>query len=167
MGQQEVGNQPRALKDRGRHASLISSTAALLALVLVLALGGTAAAHGANISYTSTVGVALAAAYDSGEPMAEAQVMIYAPNDLSTPWQTGTTDENGHYFFTPDPELPGTWDVQVRQAGHGQIIHIPLGEGAMPTSGGGGFSTMQIILMSACVIWGLAGTALYFSGRKS
>lgn len=39
------------------------------------------------------------------------------------------------------------------------------------TSGGntatsGGFTSFQIILMSASVIWGFVGTALYFSGKK-
>ncbi len=44
-----------------------------------------------------------------------------------TPWLTGICDQQGRFSFTPDPDLPGTWDVQVRQAGHGDIIHIPVG----------------------------------------
>jgi nickel transport protein len=33
--------------------------------------------------------------------------------------------------------------------------------------GGGGFTPLQVMLMSASVIWGFVGTALYFSSRKT
>jgi nickel transport protein len=135
-------------------------------LLLVLLSTTTALAHGARIDYTVNMAIEIVAAYDSGEPMAEAQVTIYAPDDLETPWLTGTTDDEGRFIFTPDPAIPGTWDVQVRQAGHGDIVHIPVGEG-VTSAGSTGFTTVQIILMSACVIWGFVGTALYFSRRKA
>jgi len=123
-------------------------------------------AHGAKIEYRINMSIEITASYDSGEPMAEAQVIIYAPNDLSNPWKTGTTDSEGRYSFIPDPLIPGTWDIQVRQAGHGDIIHIPVGE-AINTSQSAGFSPFQTILMGVCVIWGFIGTALFFSRRKS
>jgi nickel transport protein len=149
----------------------MSSTKRKLVLpfaVLLLALFSTttALAHGARIEYTINMAVEIVAAYDSGEPMAEAQVTIYAPNDLENPWLTGTTDDVGRFTFTPDPAIPGTWDVQVRQAGHGDIVHIPVGEG-VASAGSTGFTTVQILLMSACVVWGFVGTALYFSRRKA
>jgi nickel transport protein len=135
-------------------------------LLLVLLSTTTALAHGARIDYTVNMAIEIVAAYDSGEPMAEAQVTIYAPDDLETPWLTGTTDDEGRFIFTPDSAIPGTWDVQVRQAGHGDIVHIPVGEG-VTSAGSTGFTTVQIILMSACVVWGFVGTALYFSRRKA
>ncbi len=138
----------------------------LMALVLLLGSVGRVAAHGAKIAYSLDTVVTIQAAYDSGEPMAEAQVVVYAPNDPATPWLTGVADENGRFTFTPDPTLPGTWDVQVRQAGHGDIVHILVGGGGGAASSGG-FSTAQIVLMSASVVWGLVGTALYFSRRPA
>ena len=136
-----------------------------LAILLVLVSSTSALAHGAKIEYTINMAVEITAMYDSGEPMAEAQVTIYAPTDLTTPWNTGTTDSQGRFTFTPDPEIPGTWDVQVRQAGHGDIVHIAIGEG-MENKKSTGFTPLQTILMSACVVWGFVGTGLYFSRRK-
>ena len=151
---------------RFNKAGPVPLAALLLALLLAVAAAGTAAAHGAKIDYSTTLGVAIVAVYDSGEPMAQAQVAVYAPNDPATIWLAGTTDDEGRFFFSADPALPGTWDVQVRQGGHGHIVHIPIEAGSV-SSGSSGFTPLQIVLMSACVIWGFAGTALYFSGRNS
>ena len=136
---------------------------ALLTLLLFPAM--TAWAHGAHIEYTITMAVEIVAAYDTGSPMAGGQVTVYAPDDPATPWLEGVCDEDGRFVFTPDPTKPGTWDVQVRQAGHGDMVHIPIGEDVAMT-GGGGYSTFQIVLMSACVIWGFVGTALFFSRNR-
>lgn len=147
---------------RTRHLLLM----ALLMLALVT-LAGAVSAHGARISYTVDLTVSLVAAFDSGEPMANAQVTVYAPADPATPWLTGETDAEGRFSFVPDPAQVGTWDVQVRAAGHGDIVHIPLGEGAA-RSGTTGYTTPQIVLMAGCVVWGFVGTALYFSrGRRA
>ena len=136
---------------------------ALVAILLWVGLAAPALAHGAKITYTVATQIELQAAYDSGEPMAGAQVAVYAPDDPSTPWLTGKCDEEGRFRFAPDPTRPGAWDVQVRQAGHGNVVHIPVGaEGA----GGGSFSTAQIALMAVSVAWGFVGTALFFSRRK-
>jgi len=138
---------------------LVCITAALLAPEAALA-------HGAQIEYTFNTSIEITAKYDSGEPMSEAQVTIYAPSDPATPWLTGTCDEEGRFTFNPNPSDPGTWDVQVRQAGHGDMVHITIGEGSTETSGSSGYSSLQIVLMSLCVIWGLTGTALSFRRRK-
>lgn len=147
---------------RTRHTLLL----ALLLLALVTLAGGVSA-HGARISYTVDLTVNLVAAFDSGEPMANAQVTVYSPVDPATPWLTGETDAEGRFSFVPDAVPPGTWDVQVRAAGHGDIVHIPLGAGAA-ASGTTGYTGSQIILMAGCVVWGCVGTALYFSrGRRA
>ncbi|HEY49512.1 MAG TPA: carboxypeptidase regulatory-like domain-containing protein [Dehalococcoidia bacterium] len=124
-------------------------------------------AHGVSIEYTSNVEVEVVARYDTGGPMAGAQVVVYAPDDPGTPWLTGTCDDDGRFIFTPDSSKPGTWDVQVRLAGHGGMIHIPVGEGMVGTGGTGGYSVTQIVLMAVCVIWGIAGTALYFMRKRA
>jgi nickel transport protein len=137
----------------------------LLTSFLILGLAVTAHAHGARIEYTLNMTIEIQATYDNGEPMAEAQVTVYAPNDLTTPWMTGVCDDEGRFAFTPDASIPGTWDVQVRQAGHGDIVHIPVGkEGA--TSGSTGYTALQYVLMGATTVWGFVGTALFVSSRR-
>lgn len=133
---------------------------------------GRAIAHGVAIDYRPTPALAVRATYDSGEPMANAQVAVYSPENLSEPWLTGMTDEQGQFTFIPDPDIAGSWDVQVRQAGHGDIISIPLQEldGSrvqMANAWGPSarFSPLQKGVMAASVIWGLVGTALFFTGR--
>ena len=140
----------------------------ILPLVLLIALGlpTTASAHGAKIEYTIDLAIEIQASFDTGEPMAGGQVTVYAPDDPATPWLTGVCDEEGRFIFTPDSTKPGTWDIQVRQAGHGDMIHIPIGEDVALT-GTTGYTTLQIVLMGICVVWGLAGTALFFSRRRA
>ncbi|MGD9115880.1 MAG: carboxypeptidase regulatory-like domain-containing protein [Dehalococcoidia bacterium] len=140
--------------------------AVIVALVLSLALPAPALAHGVHIEYTSDVEITIVAEYDTGTPMAGAQVAVYSPDEPSTPWLTGVCDDEGRFSFTPDTSRPGTWDVQVRLAGHGGIVHIPVGEGSASSGGVGGYSWLQIALMAACVVWGSVGTALYFRRRR-
>jgi nickel transport protein len=138
---------------------------ALFTLLFALGLTMTAHAHGAKIEYTVNMAVEIRALYDTGEPMAGGQVTVYAPDDPSTPWRTGTCDEEGRFNFTPDLDKPGTWNVQVRKAGHGDMIHIPIGEDTA-TRGSSGYTTLQIALMGASIVWGFVGTAFFFSGRQ-
>ena len=138
---------------------------ALFTLLLALGLTATAFAHGAKIEYKISTTVEILAAYDTGEPMAGGQVAVYAPDDPSTPWLTGVCDEDGRFTFTPDPSRPGTWDVQVRQSGHGDMVHIPIGED-VAMSGTTGYTPLQVVLMGASVVWGFVGSALFFSRRR-
>ncbi len=146
---------------------------------LLLALGGsasTALAHGASVTYETRTApvVTLHAAFETGEPMAGGQVTIYTPDDPATPWQTGICDEQGRYTFVPDPAIPGTWEVQVRQAGHGDIIYVEVGMAtAAPTqatlltgSGGTAHTPLQLLAMGGAVVWGCIGTALFFARRR-
>ncbi|MBE9191159.1 carboxypeptidase regulatory-like domain-containing protein [Gloeocapsopsis crepidinum LEGE 06123] len=143
-----------------------------------------AIAHGVRMQARETQAIEVNAEYDNGEPMAEAQVTVYAPNDPATPWLEGTTDNNGNFVFAPDSSQSGNWSIQVRQAGHGSIVNIPV-EGNQAQAGGNGtteaessvsgvantrtnFTPLQTILMGATGVWGFIGTALFFMrGNKS
>jgi len=137
---------------------------ALFTLLLALGITTIASAHGVKIEYQISMAVEILAAYDTGEPMSRAQVAVYAPDDPTTPWLTGVCDEQGRFTFTPDPSKAGTWDVQVRHSGHGGMLHIPIGED-VAMAGGTGYTSLQIVLMAACVVWGFVGTALFFSRK--
>ncbi len=138
-----------------------------------------ALAHGANIAYRSQTAIELQATYDSGEPMAEAQVTVYAPDNPSVPWKTGTTDDAGQFVFVPDGDRTGPWTVSVRQAGHGDIVAIDLDNSNGTAAASNTQSETawvaeaaetnlpQRLLTVAAVTWGCIGTALYFSRHKS
>ena len=123
-------------------------------------------AHGAKIEYIIEKTVEIIAMYDDGEPMAGAQVVVYAPDDPSNPWLTGVCNDVGRFTFTPDTSMPGVWDIQVRQAGHGDMVHIPIGVDTASVGSIGGYTVLQIVLMSVCVIWGFVGTALFYLKRR-
>ena len=132
-------------------------------------------AHGADIQYRETSAIAIQAKYDDGTPMANAQVVVYAPSDRATPWLKGTTDAAGNFSFVPDAtaENAGNWDIKVRSSGHGDITTIPIANGKLTDladtrlSSAAGYTPSQKIVMAAAVGWGFLGTALFFSRSKS
>ena len=144
-------------------------------LLAFFAIPKTALAHGADLQYRETSAIAVQAKYDDGTPMANAQVVVYAPSDRATPWLKGTTDDAGKFSFVPDAtaENAGDWDIKVRQAGHGDITSIPIADGKLADvadsqlSSGAAYTPSQKIVMAAAVGWGFLGTALFFSRSKS
>ena len=88
-----------------------------------------AVAHSSKIQYRQTTAIQVKAIYGDGQPMAKAQVVVYAPDEPATPWLQGTTDEQGQFFFVPDRKQLGNWLLVARQAGHGATINIPIAEG--------------------------------------
>lgn len=139
-------------------------------MAIAVGLPTTAIAHGVDLVVEPTPALRVQASYDSGQPMADAAVVVYAPDNPAEPWLTGTTDAQGHFTFTPDEALPGDWDVQVRQAGHGEIISVPIapsGEAAVAlTQSDSLLSPLQKGVMIGAVFWGCIGTALFFSARR-
>jgi len=124
-------------------------------------------AHGAKIEVLPQA-VEIIATFDTGEPMDNAQVAVYAPDIPDTPWRTGQTDSEGRFSFTPDVGIAGgLWEVTVRKAGHGQMTSFSLGEDAnsRATTPSTTQSAVQKWLSIAAVIWGFVGTALFFSNK--
>ncbi len=149
----------------------------LLSFVSLIGWRATASAHGVKLKYRTTQAVEIQAAYDGGQPMANAQITVYAPDDPSSAWLTGTTDATGKFTFTPEANQIGNWDVKVRQAGHGEIVTIELGAAELNTSSmtsvqtqafftESSYTPLQKLIMAATGIWGCVGTALFFYRRK-
>lgn len=124
-------------------------------------------AHGVELSYEAVKVVEITALYDSGDPLAGGQVAVFSPDDPADPWLTGTCDDEGKFFFTPNPNRPGLWEVQVRLAGHGGLIRIEVADESSFFAGTTGYTTLQKLVMALAVIWGLTGTVLFFSRRKN
>ncbi len=153
-------------KTKNRIALLIriSMVSGLILLLSPLVV----AAHGVDITAVPVNAVEIVALYDSGQPMAGGQVAIYAPDEPIEPWLTGICDEDGSFVFVPDYSRPGLWEIQVRLAGHGDLIRFEVAAAEeVITAGQGGLSFLQKILMALVVAWGAVGTALYFSRRNS
>ncbi len=146
----------------------ITRTALLLVLSLVLVVATTAPAlaHGTKFEYQARASYEILASYDDGTPMSEAQVTVYAPNEPSKPWTTGICDEKGRYVLTPDTSIVGEWTVQIRKAGHGGMLNIPVGENNDATAGSTGYTPVQLAVMIIAVLWGLLGTGLYFKRER-
>lgn len=138
-------------------------------ILLALVLGVTAPAafgHGTVLDAETAQAIRLHARYDTGAPMAHAQVIIYAPGDSAQVWGQGVADRDGRYEFIPDP-IAGRWSVQVRQAGHGVMAHVEIGQDAPVMIVASAPATwMQRAVMVALVAWGALGTVLYVYSRK-
>lgn len=157
-----------------------------LTLALTLGLAGwtlPAIAHGLTVEHRQVSSVEIEARFETGEPMAQAQVLVYAPANPAEPWQQGTTDDQGRFSFTPDQTQPGSWEVMVRQAGHGAVTTIPIEDPSSENSASDpgteaesesnslispstGLSPVQQGITIGSVIWGFIGTALFFARGK-
>lgn len=137
----------------------------LLLFFLILWPSVIAAAHGAEYSILSDRVMKIEAIFDTGEPFATSPVLVFPPGQSEAEY-TLETDVNGIFYFSPD--RAGTWILQVRgEEGHGLRINIPVDENMVPEkTTGSGFSLFQRIVMTLCVLWGAAGTALYFRKRR-
>jgi nickel transport protein len=146
-----------------------------------------ALAHGVIVEHRQVSNIEIQARFDSGEPLANAQVLVYAPDEPTEVWEQGTTDDQGRFSFAPDTTQPGNWEVMVRQAGHGDLTTIPVG--ALPLADSVGadgagaegevepaanslispstsLSPVQQGITIGAVIWGFIGTALFFARGK-
>lgn len=94
-------------------------------LLNLLILQPNSHAHGVKIMPEINQAISLKAEYESGLPMQQAQVIVYAPNQPNKPWMQGITNEDGKFIFIPDSKLSGNWQIKVSQAGHGNIINVP------------------------------------------
>ena len=125
-----------------------------------------ASAHGtAQLRYRQEPAIQIEALHDNGEPMINAKVRIYAPENHRKPLIVGNTDSQGQFRFIPQARQTGSWTVTVSQLGHSHNINIPIQQNlalaAAQTSST--YSPLQKLTMAIVGIWGFLGTALYFT----
>ncbi len=160
----------------------------ILALILGLNYTQKGLTHGSNIEYIFTKAINIKATYENGDLIKNGQVTVYNPSDPANPWLKGFTNEKGEFIFIPDYSITGNWEVKVRQAGHGNIITIPINQDSVNDSktettikaenegnnnvkslnlNNTKYTIQQKLIMAGFGIWGCVGTALYFSRKKA
>lgn len=101
-------------------------------LLFGLLVSGSADAHGVLLAKevrSDIEVVEIRALYDTGEPMAGAEVTVFGAASPAHAWLTGRADREGRFRFVPDPYQPGYWSVRVRQEGHGASITVEVSSG--------------------------------------
>lgn len=139
----------------------------LMPLLLLAALGlpSRVLAHAMQTNYVleDANNVQFTAVFSTGEPLKNAKVKIYAPNNPSQPLMESQTDEKGQFTFKPDQNIPGEWEVSIGEAGHQDILTVPVTQKGVnlndiskaPTN-----QTPQVPLMAIVLTGGLGSAAL-------
>ncbi|NJK33572.1 MAG: hypothetical protein HC919_00715 [Oscillatoriales cyanobacterium SM2_2_1] len=158
--------------------------AGVLFFSAALLWSGVVSAHAVQLQHRTTRAIAITARHGD-EPLSGGQIVIFSPQNKSTPWQRGILNAKGNYVFVPDWEMSGTWEIRVAQGGHGGVLTIPISDApaapptpAIPEVGlpvppvapppeviqpPADFSPIQRTVMIGSVVWGLVGTALFFA----
>ena len=99
-----------------------------LILLAVLGLPTRAFGHAMETNYVLEEAnkIQFTAVFSTGEPLKNAKVKIYAPNNPSEPLMETKTDEKGQFTFESDQKIPGEWEVSIGEAGHQDILTVPV-----------------------------------------
>ncbi|MEA5535680.1 hypothetical protein [Crocosphaera sp. XPORK-15E] len=94
----------------------------------VMGISSETLAHTMQTNYLFSDKLEFQTVYSTDEVAKNADVIIFAPNDTEKPWLESTTDEQGRFAFLPDTSIPGDWEVQIIDEGHGEILIVPVTE---------------------------------------
>ena len=136
-------------------------------ILLVIFISLPLFAHGTKYEIVPEKVIGIKAMFDTGEPIANAKVLIFAPDERKATYTT-ESDSNGVFYLSPD--RAGTWTMQVRdKGGHGMRINLPVDESMQLSTApkSSGMTYLQKVLAALCVVWGCIGTALYFRRKAS
>lgn len=121
-------------------------------------------AHGLAVEWEPAAGaVVLTCRYTSGDP-ADAEVLVYSPEDAEGIYQRLRTDVRGVAAFVPD--APGQWLVVVDDGlGHREAVDVPVGEAgpAPPETDGDRPLTYRLVAAAALAL----GLLAWFARRRS
>jgi nickel transport protein len=138
-----------------------------LAVLLLLATTGGAAAHEVLHEIERGSAVSVRVRYPDGRDLADARAEVYSPADRSAPAWTGRTDRNGRVAFVPD--APGIWGVRVVDGtGHGTIVPVEV---PAPGASGSGEpapdrSSLATVLRPVVGVAIIAGIAAFLHRRS-
>ena len=110
-------------------------------------------AHG--VSHTLfKEGVGIQVFYDDGSPLSYAEVVIFSPSNKQIEFQTGMTDKNGRFVFSPDES--GDWLIKIDDGmGHGLVKNIAVKSNqlAVPTPTNGLSRGQKILIGISLITW--------------
>lgn len=130
----------------------MAAAAALLPLL--------AYAHGAGYERLESDTTAVRYAYVIGEPMADANVVVYTPDE--TVWQRGRTDQDGRFGFVPNSA--GVWVAEADDGlGHRVRAEIPVGVAAASAAEPPSAFVISPRMLLILLIISLAGNAALLS----
>lgn len=136
-------------------------------LALVLTLASTAMAHDLALRVEQAQpAVIVYATYGGSEPVTDADVSVFSPDNQQSPFQTGLTDVKGVFAFVPSES--GEWLV-VFDDGYGHRAERKIavdfqGDGAAST--GSERSTLDKAVLGVSMIFGLTGVFLWLQTRR-
>lgn len=142
--------------------SVISKTAII---ILFIISSDVLYSHGVEYKISKKEVFVVSMNYGDGEVMNYTNYKIHSPGSDAV-FQSGLTDKNGRLSFVPD--AGGEWKVEVTDdTGHAASVIVKAGQVSdVNSASGNSLNKFQKIIMAVCVIWGAAGTALYFRSRK-
>ncbi|MGD1864685.1 MAG: carboxypeptidase regulatory-like domain-containing protein [Phormidesmis sp.] len=113
--------------------TILSRKALMFAAALGIAVLPTKAmAHQVQTNYfinnRADDGLELRTTFSNGEPLKGAKVTVYAPDQPLRARVTGITDSQGRFTFDPDESISGDWEVNIKRAGHQDILTVPVTE---------------------------------------
>lgn len=117
---------------RGRDSSSAPGLV-LAAAILVLCMTVRAQAHGVTMTTRLLDDdiVVTFAKYSTGEPMAYAEVTVYAPGKDDVAYQNGNADSQGRFAFLPTSH--GAWRIVVNDGmGHRAETMVDVEQGGSP-----------------------------------
>jgi nickel transport protein len=98
-----------------------------MAVGLILAIGpisaSVALAHGTGYRQSEKRPISLEFYYSTGETMSYLEAKVFSPGDEKFAFQSGRTDEDGRFAFTPN--AAGRWRVVVRD-GEGHLAEAAV-----------------------------------------
>lgn len=124
--------------------------------------------HGLGYQVLNKNIVGLEVQYDNGAPLIEQDVIVYRPGNTQEAFLKSKTNEQGQFFFKPDKA--GEWIIVFKdQMGHAVRANIKINKDRFvddQEANHGSYSFSQKLVMIFSVLWGLIGTALFFSKKN-
>ena len=81
--------------------------------------------HGTGYRVSKIRPISLEFFYSTGEKMSYMEAKVYSPNDEKFAYQSGRTDEDGRFAFTPN--AVGEWRIHVKdEKGHSALAKIKI-----------------------------------------
>ncbi len=136
-----------------------------IAFLVAIFITSISEAHGTSIELTINEDrVEIHALFDTGEPMSNAQITVYAADNPQEAWLSGEADAEGRYSFAVDSSISGLWGISVRKASHGELLYFDVTpNGRITLDQATERTPLQTGLMAGGVLAVLGGIAWYFS----